>query len=85
MRVQCRPLPNLAGSVDKAAFRVVSGAVGLPANLALVSGILQEAIRVHGLVFGIGGLPRRGFGKELNPAGTMAALRASLCYSSVAL
>jgi hypothetical protein len=48
--------------------------VGSAAILAAVSGILPETLRVHGLAFDIGVLPRRGFGKMPNPAAKMAAL-----------
>ena len=49
-------------------------AEGSAAILAAVSGILPETLRVHGLVFEIGVVPRRGFGKMPNPAAKMAAL-----------
>ena len=49
-------------------------AEGSAAILAAVSGILPETLRVHGLVFEIGVLPLRGFGKMPNPAAKMAAL-----------
>ena len=47
---------------------------GSAAILAAVSGILPETLRVQGMAFEIGVLPRRGFGKMPNPVAKMAAL-----------
>ena len=55
--------------------------MGSAAILAAVSGILPETLRVDGLVFEIGLLPRRGFGKMPNPAAKMEALPIAHTFS----
>jgi len=62
--------------ISKDLSKRAHAAVGSAAILAAVSGILPETLLVHGLVFEIGVLPRRGFGKMPNPAAKTPTLRA---------